>query len=125
MIHATAVGEVDLVGQASKGETVIQLRLRDGCRQELDRCPDGEQAALGSAFFRAELPDSDRRSAIELKTRCLFDADHREYMATRWSTRPDVAKSSSAHMTRPSSRSVWRVRRRTYPSRTGAPPGRA
>jgi ABC-type transport system involved in cytochrome c biogenesis ATPase subunit len=80
-----AAGQIELVGQANKGETVIQLRLRDGCRQKIDRVLSaGEQGALGTAFFLAEIAVSEGKSAIVLDDPVSsLDHDHREYLARR------------------------------------------
>lgn len=84
--HTTSVSaKVEVVGQASKGETRIQLRLSKGCKQKVDSVlSTGEQAALGTAFFLAELAVSAGESAIVLEDPVSsFDHDHREYLAGR------------------------------------------
>ncbi len=84
--HTTSVStKVEVVGQASKGETRIQLRLAKGCRQRVDSVlSTGEQAALGTAFFLAELAVSAGESAIVLEDPVSsLDHDHREYLARR------------------------------------------
>ncbi len=80
-----AAGQIELVCQANKGETVIHLRLRDGCRQKIDRVLSaGEQGALGTAFFLAEIAVSEGKSAIVLDDPVSsLDHDHREYLARR------------------------------------------
>jgi ABC-type transport system involved in cytochrome c biogenesis ATPase subunit len=84
--HTSSVtAKVELVGQASKGETKIQLRLAKGCRHKVDSVlSTGEQAALGTAFFLAELSVSAGESTIVLEDPVSsLDHDHREYLARR------------------------------------------
>jgi ABC-type transport system involved in cytochrome c biogenesis ATPase subunit len=77
--------QVELAGQVAKGETMIQLRLRDGCKERIDRVlSTGEQGAVATAFFLAELAVSEGRSAIVLDDPVSsLDHDNREYLATR------------------------------------------
>jgi ABC-type transport system involved in cytochrome c biogenesis ATPase subunit len=77
--------QVELAGQVTKGETLIQLRLRDGCRERIDRVlSTGEQGAVATAFFLAELGVSEGRSAIVLDDPVSsLDHDNREYLAKR------------------------------------------
>jgi energy-coupling factor transporter ATP-binding protein EcfA2 len=83
--HTTVSAKVEVVGQASKGETRIQLRLAKGCKHKVDTVlSTGEQAALGTAFFLAELAVSAGESAIVLEDPVSsLDHDHREYLARR------------------------------------------
>lgn len=84
--HMSSVSaKVEVVGQASKGETRIQLRLVKGCRHKIDSVlSTGQQAALGTAFFLAELAVSAGESAIVLDDPVSsLDHDHREYLARR------------------------------------------
>lgn len=78
-------GKIEVVAQASKGETKIQLRLSKGCKHKVDSVlSTGEQAALGTAFFLAELAVSAGESAIVLDDPVSsLDHDHREYLARR------------------------------------------
>jgi len=80
-----AAGQIELVGKANKGETVIQLRLRDGCQQKIESVlSTGEQGALGTAFFLAEIAVSQGKSAIVLDDPVSsLDHDHREHLARR------------------------------------------
>ena len=82
----TPVGsKVKLVGQASKGETVIQVKLADPCQAKVERVlSTGEQAAVATAFFLAELAVSEDRSCVVLDDPVSsLDHDHREYLAQR------------------------------------------
>jgi ABC-type uncharacterized transport system ATPase subunit len=83
--HTTLSAKVEVVGQASKGETKIQLRLAKGCKQKVESVlSSGQQAALGTAFFLAELSVSAGESAIVLEDPVSsLDHDHREYLARR------------------------------------------
>jgi ABC-type transport system involved in cytochrome c biogenesis ATPase subunit len=80
-----AGSKVELVGQACKGETVIQLKLADSCGAKVDRVlSSGEQAAVATAFFLAELAVSEGRSGVVLDDPVSsLDHDHREYLARR------------------------------------------
>lgn len=77
--------KIEVTGQASKGETVVHLKLKDPCRAKVGNVlSDGEQRALSLAFFLAEVAVSDERSAV------VFDdpvssLDHRRrtYLAER------------------------------------------
>jgi hypothetical protein len=83
--HSTLSAKVEVVGQASKGQTKIQLRLAKGSKHKVDSVlSTGEQAALGTAFFLAELAVSAGESAIVLEDPVSsLDHDHREYLARR------------------------------------------
>jgi len=83
--HTTLSPKVEVVGQASKGQTKIQLRLAKGSKHKIDSVlSTGEQAALGTAFFLAELAVSAGESAIVLEDPVSsLDHDHREYLARR------------------------------------------
>ena len=82
---APLVGRIEIVGQASKGETVIHLKLRDPCRAKVGNVlSDGEQRALSMAFFLAEVAVSDGRSAIVLDDPVSsLDHERRTYLAER------------------------------------------
>jgi energy-coupling factor transporter ATP-binding protein EcfA2 len=77
--------QIEITGQASKGETVIRLRFKEPCGEKISNVlSDGEQRALSLAFFLAEVAVSDDRSAV------IFDdpvssLDHtrRAYLAER------------------------------------------
>lgn len=83
--HSSVSDKVELVGQASKGETRIQLRLINGCKQKIeDVLSAAQQADLGTAFFLAELAVSAGESAIVLEDPVSsLDHEHREYLARR------------------------------------------
>jgi hypothetical protein len=83
--HSRLSAKVEVVGQASKGQTKIQLRLAKGSKHKVDSVlSTGEQAALGTAFFLAELAVSAGESAIVLEDPVSsLDHDHREYLARR------------------------------------------
>lgn len=83
--HTTVADKVDVVGQASKGETKIQVKLAKGCKQKVDSVlSTGQLAALGTAFFLAELAVSASESAIVLEDPVSsLDHDHREHLACR------------------------------------------
>jgi energy-coupling factor transporter ATP-binding protein EcfA2 len=83
--HTTLAAKVAVVGQASKGETKIQLKLAKGCKEKVESVlSGGQQAALGTAFFLAELAVSASESAIALEDPVSsLDHDHREYLAHR------------------------------------------
>lgn len=78
-------GAVQITGQASKGETVIQLRLKEPCKAKLGTVlSDGEQRALSLAFFLAESAVSDGRSTIVLDDPVSsLDHHRRAYLAER------------------------------------------
>jgi ABC-type branched-subunit amino acid transport system ATPase component len=78
-------GRIDVLGQAAKGETVIQLRLKEPCRARVgDVLSEGEQRALALAFFLAEVAVSDGRSAIILDDPVSsLDHERRDYVARR------------------------------------------
>ena len=84
--YATSLSaKVEIVGQASKGETRIQLRLTGAGKHTVDSVlSTGEQAALGTTFFLAELAVSADESAIVLEDPVSsLDHDHREHLARR------------------------------------------
>lgn len=83
--QTTLTAKVEVVGQANKGETKIQLKLAKGCKEKLESVlSSGQQAALGTAFFLAELAVSAGQSAIVLEDPVSsLDHDHREYLACR------------------------------------------
>jgi hypothetical protein len=83
--HTTLAARVEVVGQASKGETKIQLKLAKGCKEKVESVlSSGQQAALGTAFFLAELAVNASVSAIVLEDPVSsLDHDHREYLARR------------------------------------------
>lgn len=78
-------GRIEITGQASKGETVIRLKLKEPCRAKVGNVfSDGEQRALSLAFFLAELAVSEGRSAIVLDDPVSsLDHDRRVYIANR------------------------------------------
>lgn len=78
-------GVIQITGQASKGETVIHLKLKEPCRAKLGTVlSDGEQRALSLAFFLAEIAVSDGRSAIMLDDPVSsLDHHRRAYLAER------------------------------------------
>ena len=82
---APLVNRIEIVGQASKGETVIHLKLKDPCRAKVGNVlSDGEQRALSIAFFLAEVAVSDGRSAIILDDPVSsLDHERRTYLAER------------------------------------------
>jgi len=78
-------GVIQIIGQASKGETVIHLKLKEPCRAKVGTVlSDGEQRALSLAFFLAEIAVSDGRSAIILDDPVSsLDHHRRAYLAER------------------------------------------
>jgi hypothetical protein len=76
---------IEVTGQASKGETVIHLKLKEPCRAKVGNVlSDGEQRALSLAFFLAEVTVSDERSAIILDDPVSsLDHERRAYLAER------------------------------------------
>jgi ABC-type transport system involved in cytochrome c biogenesis ATPase subunit len=78
-------GRIEITGQASKGETVIRLKLREPCRAKVGNVfSDGEQRGLSLAFFLAEVAVSEGRSAIVLDDPVSsLDHDRRVYIANR------------------------------------------
>jgi hypothetical protein len=82
---APLVNRIEIVGQASKGETVIHLKLKDPCRAKVGNVlSDGEQRALSIAFFLAEVAVSDGHSAIVLDDPVSsLDHERRTYLAER------------------------------------------
>ncbi len=77
--------KVEVTGKASKGETVIQLKLKEPCRAKVGNVlSEGEQRALALAFFLAEVATSDGRSAIILDDPVSsLDHQRRDYLARR------------------------------------------
>lgn len=77
--------KIDVVGKASKGETVISLQFADPCRVKVDRVlSTGQQTTVATAFFLAELAVSEGRSAVVLEDPVSsLDHDRREYLAGR------------------------------------------
>jgi ABC-type uncharacterized transport system ATPase subunit len=76
---------IEITGQATKGETVIHLKLREPCRAKVGNVlSDGEQRALSLAFFLAEVAVSEERSAIILDDPVSsLDHERRAYLAER------------------------------------------
>ncbi len=76
---------VQVSGKASKGATVIELRLKAPCREKVGNVlSDGEQRALSLAFFLAELSVSEERSAIVFDDPVSsLDHHRRAYLAGR------------------------------------------
>ncbi|HEX5308070.1 MAG TPA: AAA family ATPase [Solirubrobacteraceae bacterium] len=76
---------IEVSGKASKGATVIELRLKAPCRAKVGNVlSDGEQRALSLAFFLAELAVSEERSAIVFDDPVSsLDHDRRVYLAGR------------------------------------------
>jgi hypothetical protein len=86
------IGEVDpianrveLKASASKGKPAVQFKLRSEGREKVGKVlSTGEQTALATAFFLAELRVSDERSAIVLDDPVSsLDHQRREHVATR------------------------------------------
>jgi hypothetical protein len=77
--------KIQLVGRASKGETVIELKLDDPCDAKVERVlSTGEQSAVAVAFFLAELAISDGQSAVVFDDPVSsLDHDYQEYLARR------------------------------------------
>jgi ABC-type uncharacterized transport system ATPase subunit len=78
-------GRVELASQASKGETVIRLRLSEPSRAKVgDVLREGEQRALALAFFLADVAVSEGRSTIVLDDPVSsLDHERRTYVARR------------------------------------------
>ncbi|HYG97245.1 MAG TPA: AAA family ATPase, partial [Solirubrobacterales bacterium] len=76
---------VELSASASKGKPAVQFKLRNEGRQRVAKVlSTGEQTALATAFFLAELRVSDERSAIVLDDPVSsLDHQRREHVATR------------------------------------------
>ena len=76
---------VELKASASKGEPAVQFRLRSEGRVKVGEVlSTGEQTALATAFFLAELRVSNERSAIVLDDPVSsLDHQRREHVATR------------------------------------------
>jgi energy-coupling factor transporter ATP-binding protein EcfA2 len=83
-LHPAITG-VEITGQASKGQTLIQLALKIEGKTKLTQVlSDGEQRALALAFFLAEISVSEEHSAIVLDDPVSsLDDDRREYLARR------------------------------------------
>ncbi|HEV2858089.1 MAG TPA: AAA family ATPase [Solirubrobacterales bacterium] len=76
---------VELKASASKGKPAVQFKLRAEGREKVGRVlSTGEQTALATAFFLAELRVSNERSAILLDDPVSsLDHQRREHVATR------------------------------------------
>src|SRR4051812_27699050 len=76
---------VELKASASKGKPAVQFKLRSEGRQKVGKVlSTGEQTALATAFFLAELRVSNERSAIILDDPVSsLDHQRREHVATR------------------------------------------
>lgn len=76
---------VELNAQASKGKPAVRFKLRSEGRERVAKVlSTGEQTALATAFFLAELRVSDERSAIILDDPISsLDHQRREHLATR------------------------------------------
>ena len=76
---------VELAASASKGKPAVQFKLRSEGRERVAKVlSTGEQTALATAFFLAELRVSNERSAIVLDDPVSsLDHQRREHVATR------------------------------------------
>jgi ABC-type dipeptide/oligopeptide/nickel transport system ATPase subunit len=76
---------VELNASASKGKPAVRFKLRSEGRERVAKVlSTGEQTALATAFFLAELRVSDERSAIILDDPISsLDHQRREHLATR------------------------------------------
>jgi hypothetical protein len=76
---------VELKASASKGKPAVQFKLRSEGREKVGKVlSTGEQTALATAFFLAELRVSSERSAILLDDPVSsLDHQRREHVATR------------------------------------------
>jgi ABC-type transport system involved in cytochrome c biogenesis ATPase subunit len=76
---------VELKPSASKGKPAVQFKLRSEGRERVAKVlSTGEQTALATAFFLAELQVSNERSAIVLDDPISsLDHQRREHLATR------------------------------------------
>jgi ABC-type dipeptide/oligopeptide/nickel transport system ATPase subunit len=76
---------VELKASASKGKPAVQFKLRAEGREKVGKVlSTGEQTALATAFFLAELRVSNERSAIVLDDPVSsLDHQRREHVATR------------------------------------------
>jgi ABC-type transport system involved in cytochrome c biogenesis ATPase subunit len=76
---------VELAASASKGKPTVQFKLRSEGRERVAKVlSTGEQTALATAFFLAELRVSNERSAIILDDPVSsLDHQRREHVATR------------------------------------------
>jgi hypothetical protein len=76
---------VELKASASKGKPAVQFKLRSEGREKIGKVlSTGEQTALATAFFLAELRVSNERSAIVLDDPVSsLDHQRREHVATR------------------------------------------
>jgi energy-coupling factor transporter ATP-binding protein EcfA2 len=77
--------QVELRASASKGKPTVQFKLRGEGRERVAKVlSTGEQTALATAFFLAELQVSNERSAIVLDDPVSsLDHQRREHVATR------------------------------------------
>jgi len=76
---------VELIASASKGKPAVRFKLRSEGRERVAKVlSTGEQTALATAFFLAELRVSDERSAIILDDPISsLDHQRREHLASR------------------------------------------
>src|SRR5215218_3801429 len=76
---------VELKASAARGKPAVQFKLRSEGREKVGKVlSTGEQTALATAFFLAELRVSDERSAILLDDPVSsLDHQRREHVATR------------------------------------------
>jgi ABC-type dipeptide/oligopeptide/nickel transport system ATPase subunit len=76
---------VELKASAAKGKPAVQFKLRSEGREKVGKVlSTGEQTALATAFFLAELRVADERSAILLDDPVSsLDHQRREHVATR------------------------------------------
>ncbi len=77
--------QIEIMGKASKGETVIRLKFKEPCGEKISNVlSDGEQRALSLAFFLAEVAVSDERSAVIFDDPVSsLDQTRRAYLAER------------------------------------------
>jgi recombinational DNA repair ATPase RecF len=86
VVELDPIGEqVELKASASKGKPAVQFKLRSEGRERVSKVlSTGEQTALATAFFLAELQVSNERSAIVLDDPVSsLDHQRREHVATR------------------------------------------
>ncbi len=78
-------GRVEVVEQASRGETKVSLHLKEPSREQVGNVlSDGEQRALALAFFLAEIAVSEQKSAIVFDDPVSsLDHQRRTYIARR------------------------------------------
>lgn len=83
-LHPVA-GRIKVDGRASKGETVIRLRLSEPCRDKIgDVLSEGEQRALALSFFLADVAVAEGRSAVIFDDPVSsLDHERRTYVARR------------------------------------------